>query len=339
MRTTLGHALDSTLSRIPEILNIASTDARCLTYINMAERRMLVRGKYWGTTASYSVSAQSQFFTLPPFLDTAETFAIGKQPLPIHDATFQFLKNGWGVRDLTQTNGSGVVEVMEVGYFSTSVDIPTATPSTVTVKCDVALDVGKSVLILGYDSNNNWVRTLVAGVWQDGETILLAQGAGTNSATTFSKITGVQPPNNLSGQWWLYAGGIAGTLLSNYQWWELSPNYKRYQIPFINSTITTVDVFGKKAWYPVKNNSDYLPVSNLDALTLAVRAIRAEENSDWVAANLLWNGGVDKKSGIGILGVVQELDFELSHHEGSGLEYGINVVGSSPGATPLPVLL
>lgn len=327
-------------ARIPEAINISSTDSRFLQYLNQATERLLWRGKFWNTYARYVVTVSSQFFTLPPYIETLERFSVNKVPMPIHDDWYQFLDTGWGPRDDTLSIGSGINEALYRGNFPTAVDVPSP-GGTVTVKCDRSTDVGKPVLILGRDINNNWVRTTQAGVIADGEVVLLAQGAGNTSATQWAPagIVAIQPPHNtdgsssLDGQWWLYFGGVTGTLLSRYEYWETSPSYKRYLVPgpASNAGTVTVEVMGKKAFYPVKNDTDYLVVGNLAALKLACMAILAEDDHNWGEANLLWNGGRDKKTGVTIIGAVQELDLELQHQLGDGREIGMQIRGSNIG--------
>ena len=334
-RTTTAMVFNS---RFPEVLNISPTDSRCYEFLNAVCRRLLKRGRFWGTTGRFAVSATSQLISLPPQLDTLEKVAVSRVVLPLHDSLYEFLENGWGTRDATLPNGSGVNEVLEQPQAPTMVDVA-APGGTLTLKCDLSSDVGKNVLVLGYDTSTppNWIRTVQSGVIADGEVVALAQGAGTSTVNNFGRITGVQPPTNtdgssaLDGQWWIYQGTITGTLLSNYQYWEVSPTYKRYLIPFVNSTITTVEAIGKLAFIPVTKLTDYPVIGNIDALILGVRALKAEEESDWQTAHLLWNGGTDPKTGMKIIGAVQELEFELDHMLGAGREIGINMTGSGYG--------
>jgi hypothetical protein len=321
-------------SRLPQMLNINPTDSRCYDFLNEAIQRTLQKGKYWGTIGRYSVSVTSQIMSLPPSVDTIEKVAISRVITPYHDKLYEFLEYGWGTRDDSLPNGSGVWEVLERGSYPTMVDIPSP-GGTLTLKCDLPGDVGKLVTLIGYDTSGNWATEVVA----------LAQGAGTNTVTSFASLVGVQPPLSitglptLTGQWWLYRGTITGTLLSNYQRWEISPLYNRYLIPFINSTITTVELIGKLAFVPVSNPTDYPVIQNMAALKLACRAIKAEEESDWATANLLWNGGKDKKTGVDVIGVTQELENELAHYLGDGREIGINITNSGYGNDPVPVIV
>lgn len=330
-------------SRLPEILNIRPTDSRFYSFLNEAIQRTLQKGKYWGTYGRFALSATNQIVSLPPTVDTPEKFAISRVVTPLHDTFYEFLEYGWSTRDDTLPNGSGVNEVLERGSYPTMIDVPSP-GGLLTAKCDLTDDVGKLVTILGYDTSSpaNWIRTKVSGVWQDGEVVALAQGAGTNTVNQFSKVTGVQPPlattglPSMNGQWWLYQGT---TLLSNYQWWETSPSYRRYLIPFVNSTVTTVELIGKLGFYPVSAPTHYPVIQNIAALKLACRAIKAEEEAEWQTANLLWNGGKDKETGRNIVGVVQELENELSHYLGDGREIGINITGSGYGSDPVEALV
>ncbi len=310
-------------------INIRPADSRFTDYLNEATMRLLLRGKFWDTCGRFAVTVDSQILTPPPYVDTVEAINVEKMPLPLRSRWYEFLDNGWGTRDDTLPNGSGISECILRG---TSPTFRAMTASSIlTVKCDLVSDVGKSVRIMGYDTNNNWVRTEVLGVWTDGEAVLLAQGAGTATTTTFSRVTDVQPPTNLNGKWWLYQGTVAtGTLIGQYEYWESSPNYKQYLIPFVNPTITTVELMGKLAYRPVVNDTDYLIIGNLPALKLGMMACKAEQEHNWGEAQFLWEGGT-MKDGTRRIGAVQLLDQELQHHTGDGTQIGINLVGPSAG--------
>ena len=329
MRTTLGDAKSNRISRLPQAINIRPDDLRFLSYVNEATLRLMHKGKWWGTFGRFSISISSQILTLPPVLDTIELINVAKCPVPLRSRWFEFLSNGYGTRNNTLPNGSGLNECLEQNASPTIVAI--ASPYTVlTAKCDVASDVGRKVRILGYDANGNWVRTLVAGIWYDGEEVALAQGAGTATTTVFSSITDIKPPTDLDGQWWLYQGTIAGTLLGQYQYWETAPMYRQYLVPFVNPTISTIEVMGKLAFRPVFKDTDYLIIGNLPALKLGMMACKAEEEHAWGEAQFLWNGG-KMKDGTVRVGAVQELDAELAHYNGDGQQLGINLVNTNAG--------
>lgn len=338
MRTTFANAK---ASRIPEALNVSSTDARFAQYINEATLRLMQRGKWWGTFGRYAISVDSNILTCPAVIETLEKVNIEKAPMPIRSQWFEFLQFGWGTRDETLPNGSGILEVLYRGTSPTFKSISAA--SILTAKCDVLEDVAKEVRILGEDANGNFVRTQPGGpgtAWEDGEVVELAQGAGTPTTTVFSKVTDIQPATDLEGRWWLYEGTVAGgTLIGQYEYWETAPAYKQYLIPFSNSTITTVEAMAKLAFRPVANDTDYLLIGNLSALKLACMAIKAEEEHSWQEANLLWNGGT-LKNGQKVMGAIQELDAELGHHIGDGTQLGLTVnYGNSGYGEPVEPLV
>jgi hypothetical protein len=323
--------------RIPEFLNISPTDTRFPQYVNQACDRILKRGKYWGTYARYLVNATSQLWSPPPYIDTVERANVSKQPLPVHDLLYQFLDNGWGSRDDTLPNGSGVNELLVRGTYPTMVDVP-AGGSKLVIRCDVALDAGQPVLVTGYDINGNWIRTLdtTTNTWRDGEVILMSQSPGTTSVNTFraGPLVSIQLGTQgtpLNGQSWLTAQ-VDGSLLSNYQWFEFSPNYQRYLVPFVNSTVTTIEVIGKLAYIEAIRDSDYLTIGNLAAVKLGARAIKYEEEENFLLSSLLWEGGMDPKTKQPIIGVKQEMEYELRHFMGDGRQIGINTTGSGYGA-------
>ena len=210
MRTTLSNVR---ASRIPEALNVSPDDARLVQYVNEATERLLHRGLWWGSYGRYAITATSQLLTLPAELDTIEAVAVSQIQMPVRDVFYEFLSNGWPTRDDTQPCGSGIEEVIYRGNFPTFVDL--TADSVVTLICDLASDATKIVTVMGYDENDNWVRSLVDGEYVNGEQVALAAGAGTASTTTFSRITDIQVAEDLDGPWWLYAGV---TLLASYQY-------------------------------------------------------------------------------------------------------------------------
>jgi len=338
-RRTLGYAL-SAPARLCEAWNIPPTDSRAVDIVNLVSERLLHKGKYWGTYGCYTVALSSNFLTLPPEIDTIEKVAQSNVPLRVRGLWYEF--NGNGAGTLTPPAGQPLQyysggECIYRGNYPVIADI--TTPGILTVKCDVAADVGAKVLILGLDTNKNWIRTQVGGVWQDGELVALAQGAGTNTVNQFSQVTGVQPPAGMSGQWWLYIGGVTGTLLGQYQYWDASPSWKRYLLPFLPGQTPSVELIGKKAFHPVANPTDYLVVDNIGALRLGGLALIAEEQHQWVEANLLWNGGKNKDGSM-VLGAVQLLEEQLQHHTGDGEVPSFEVKGSNIGQTEIvPTLI
>lgn len=316
MRRTLNQALNS---RIPTVLNIISTDVRCKQFINAATERCLNKGHWYGTTQRYTVSVTAQLFTLPPQFAVAELLAVCQWPVNLRNTFYEYNPGGWGIdNDPTAAAPQAFNTQAKLrGNYPVFKDIVAG--NKIRLQCDVALDVGTTVLVLGYDQNSNWVRTLQSGVWADGEVISLTQTPGTTSVTTWSQITGVQKPVT-KGQLWLYQwDGTTATLLANYQYWEENPFYQRYLLPTIAGTATQIDLIGKVAFYPVVNPTDWLIIGNLEALKLACLAVKREEENFVAEADAFMTRAV---------ALLQE---ELDHYAGSGTVPSISVQGSNIG--------
>jgi hypothetical protein len=183
----------------------------------------------------------------------------------------------------------------------------------------VSTDVGKLVLVMGYDDAGNWIRTTQSGVVADGEVIALAQTPGTNSVNGFAKVTDIQVPSTLNGQWWMYEYDTVTTairMIGEYDYDETRPSYARYLIPTISTSITLVEALVKLDFIPVRVDTDYPIIGNIAALKLMCMAIKAEEDKQWDVALML-----EAKA-------IAELNAELSHYLGDGRTPSINVVGS-----------
>jgi len=243
--------------------------------------------------------------------------ALCHRPTPVRDFWYEFLDFGWG----TRTSESGTQEAMLVGRYPVFSDI-VPTNKKVICQCDVASDVGKQILVLGYDDNGNWIRTTQGGVILDGELITLAQTPGTTSTNFFSVITDIQIPEDMDGQWWLYEYDTILTtsrMIGRYQFMETRPSYARYLFPSIGTNSTLVECLVKLDFIPVEQDTDYCLIGNIPALKKMCMAVKAEEENrfqDAVALEAM---------------AVTLLDQELSHYLGEGRTIGVNVINSGIG--------
>lgn len=350
MRLTLA---DVRASRIPKVLGVCATDPRVAEFVNDATQRLLTKGHWWGSYARIRICATEGCLTMPPQVAAVERASICGGPIRVHDQWYEFLENGFGVRNggpsssSSSTGGcwggcSGLGEALQRGTFPTFADVR-GTNKKLTLVCDMEGDVDKNVLVLGYDENDNWIRTEQGGVIKDGELVPLAQSAGTETDHYFTVVTDIQAPNNLDGQWWLYEKDVdEGTLrmLGHYQYFETRPNYQRYFFPGIpsgsdsegNCTLTTVEMIAKLEFIPVKNDTDYLLIGNLPAIKEMSRAIMlSEKEPDMEKAGNILDAGMKL--------ALRELDTELNHYLGERA-IGVDIVGASVGsAQPIETFL
>lgn len=314
-RSTLANAL---ASRIPVVLNLSPQDQRVTQIINSATQMLLPRGHWRGTTPRYSVSITNQIFTLPPQFATIEKIAVARWPTALRTGWYEFSPSGYGIVNdpTTAEPWINTDQVLFRGNACTFRDLSGTVGNKIKLKSDVATDNGVQVLVLGLDSNGNYIRTEnPPNVWSDGELISLSQ-VGTLSTHTFSQITGIQKPIT-AGQIWLYENdGITDTLSGHYQYWETNPFYNRYLVPIIPNQATQIDLVGKLDFFPVRAPTDWLLIGNLEGLKLGCLAVRRiEENKIEEAATFLALA-------------IAELNAEMAHYNGDGAVPTIEVTGS-----------
>lgn len=355
MRLTLADAKNS---RLPSQIGACPTDQRFLDLLNEAMERLLITGKWWGTVQKWRFCATDGCVALPSQFATLEAVAVCGRPIAVRDQFYEFLENGFGIRGQTVVNTTsgtvspccggvagvcGIQEALYRGHYPTFADIQ-PTGKQLQLVCDKLTDVGKQVLCLGYDDNNNWIRTVQNGVVADGELITLAQAPGTISVNNFSTVTDLQPPNNLDGQWWLYEYTVstaAQRLIGQYQYFDLRPSFARYFFPAIipqtapagTCSQILVEALVKLEFMPVKKDTDYLIIGCLPALKEMMMALsKAEDEPDAIKKVQIVSAGTTVAK--------QILDQQLDHYLGSGRKMGMTLVGSSIGdVQPVATLL
>lgn len=337
-------------TRIPQALGICNTDARLVQWVNEAQQRLIPKMHAIGTYGRFRICATDGCITLPAQVASIERVALCGVPIQVHDMWYDFLDNGLGTRtgpsndgDSCCGNSCGAEEANLRGWFPTFGDIR-GTDKKLVLACDLAADVDKRVLVLGYDENNNWIRTDQGGTMADGEIILLAQGAGTTSTKFFDGgITGIQFLDDRVGQVWLWElDTVASTqrMIGSYFYWERNPSYARYLFPSIlaqtNSedgcTTTTVELIAKLDFIPVAVDTDYLLISNVPALKSMATAVKQYEEA--VSTDDFARAAAFEAIAL------RELDAEIEHYLGEGRVVGMNIRGLNFGsARPVDTLL
>lgn len=347
MKVTYQDLLDS---RIPAAVGSCPAfpgDGRLLSLTNEGLERLMYEGHYHNTIQHVRFCATDGCITQPPQVAAIEKLAICGQPVTLRTQWHEFMQNGNGVIGTRGSSTSGTGGCcsgngygswcsgntgVPRGYFCTFSDI-VGINKKINLVCDLASDVGKKVLVLGYDQNLNWVRTIQNGVISDGELITLAQSAGTTSTNFFSSWTDTQLNEDRDGQVWGYEYNqdtAIKRMVSQYQAFETRPNYPRWYFEGIRSGTssngscnqTLVDSIVKLNFWPVKVPTDYLCVPCLPALKEVLQSLNDAENEP---------DGIKKKQLIaaGIISAKATLDKQLQHFTGDGVVPSIEVMGSS----------
>ena len=333
MKVTLGTAKE----RIAKHLNLCATDTRTTEYINEATRRLIESGKWKNTYGKFTICATEGCIAWPRQIETIERVAVNEAVGVVRNQWFEFVETGYGLLDNKDNVG---VQILDRGESPTQSDMSGA-GKKVRVYAFLEADAGKTITIQGYDSNNNWVRTLKSGsgstaVYQDGEVVTLINGY-VDTTTTFKSITGIQK-DVTQGNVQLYElkDASAPTLadLATYEPNETLPSYRRSLIPSLagaggcesgTDKKVAVTVIAKLRFIDAVNDNDVLLISDLYAIKNMALAIKLEENRDFGAAEQYRTLAFDSLQrqlanhlGDGVTPVVQMTNFNV--HGGGGIE-------------------
>jgi hypothetical protein len=309
---------------VARVLNECTTSTRVRDVLNEAHRRLVRKGRWYGTIQRYQICVSNTgCLTWPRAIETIEGYWLCK--------CAGIIRNGWYETSLA---GPGLLDdanctntLLDRGTSATFNDIDN-NHSLVQVVSDVAESAGKRILIRGYDENNNWVRTQDSGVWIDGEYVQITN-ANRFTANNFFKITEViKDSTNGAVRLWQYDTtlGTATKQLAYYEPDETVPIYRNSLIPALahqthdsssDCESTTLTVIAKLRHIDVVNDNDFFLLGNMAALKLMSQAILKEERNLPDEATFY-----EAKA-------VKELQDELSSYEGDGQVPTIKMEGSN----------
>jgi hypothetical protein len=346
--------LSSVKSMVAKVLNLCGADtSRINDYINRACQRLLEEGTWVGTTTRYRVCAENGCIVWPRQLETILAFAICRTPLPIQGIWFEFLGNGTYLQDDASCSsgwgcGGSLIDRDEVGSFSNVI----GTGKQLAVYCDVAEAAGAKILLQFYDANGQWVRTQNSdGDWIDGEEITFANAGNYALSSKFVMANGfiraIKPITNGTVRIYEYDPvGLTYRPLAYYEPDETIPVYRRSLVPGLSISTSdacqkrSVTVIAKHRFIPVANDNDFLPISQPEAIRLAVQSIWKSENNMPGEAALYMYGGIDALTGARIEGAVPVLQKQLRSYKGHGEIQPIKMVNASTfGAGGIGVLV
>jgi len=315
MKVTLGTAKE----RIAKHLNLCATDSRTTDYINEAQRRLIESGKWKGTYGKFTLCATNGCIAWPRQIETIETVAVCSNPGTVRNGWFEFVESGYGLMSNKDNIG---YQLLDRGESPTHSDLSGA-GKQLRVYAFLEADAGKTITIQGYDSNNNWVRTLKSGsgataVYQDGEVVTLVNGY-VDTTTSFKSVTNVLKDTTQGNvQVYEITDAVTPTLvdIATYQPDETLPSYRRSMIPSLGGAAgcqdgdekrVPVTVIAKLRFINAVNDTDVLMVSDLYAVKNMAIAIKLEENRDFGAAAEYRNLAYDS------------LQNQIANHMGDGV--------------------
>ena len=330
---TLGAVLASDLPKRVNLCGTAGHPQRqmFIDLLNYTTERILNHGSFWGTTRIIRLCLDDGCVTMPRPIASLEAVR-SCESIPISNDWYQFLPfmgAGW--------DGCGSSRFECLGLVPTFKDV--CNPAIIRTWLQNTDDAGKTVLYQGTDANGKWIRTNEGGEWIDGERVVLADPY-VDTVNSFTSITGVQKDITID-RILIYKVFTSGPVhIATYEYDEIAPSYQRFRISkrsafVVNScncrqtpTLTnpvTVEALIKLAYSPVTRDTDFLIIGNLGALRLGLMAMKAEQDGDLTAANVLWFG--DQRNNR--IGCIPMLNQELRTMQGDRVEVRSTPQGSA----------
>lgn len=310
------------------VLNLTVSDSRVAEYVNRAQEILLYEGKWVGTFGRFRICIKDSCITWSREIETIETYAINDFPGTVRGFWYEYLPGGYGIQDSGDCNGDQLIDRGNAVSYDDPDGGSTKILSLYAHGTESATTKATGVIIQFYDSNGQWVRSQnSSGQWIDGETLTIpAAGAYTDSVNTVSKaslIRIIKPKTNDFLR--LYEKDSASGILKElgiYHPSEEIPVYRRSLVPGLSNSgnatceYQSIEVGAKLRHIPVENDNDFLLIDSLQALILACKAVKKDEDN-LPDESLIYQGKA-----------IRLLDKQLSSWKGDGEQQPIAMVAS-----------
>lgn len=329
---TLGDARDLS-SGLPQIAGVCSTGDAFKNYVNIATRRLMKRGSWFTTDQVAKFCYEGCDVVFPRWVGTVQGVKLCcAGEIPVNNNWGQILgptsawNNGlysnmnWGNGGYGMYGGaSGWMGVVDNGMVPIYSQVSGTTGKQIAYHISRPEDIGKTITLYGKFYGGMPLAQLRNGVWSEGLTITAISAGGdvlpamTSPDKLVAQITSVVR-DKTSGPCWLYEYGQDSTGtnalrdIAQYQPSEDRPRYRRMKINGICAEPACEDSYGRKIrsleaichleFIPVEADSDFLLLSDFDALGLAIQGRILEEAGDTQNAELKY------------LSAIRELQYE-----------------------------
>lgn len=284
MRLTLQDMRDS---RLPQVLGVSPTSDQFTSFINEGIERLIQRGSWEGTYQRVNLCVTDGCLTFPRQIAAISDVNLCNYPVRAVNQWYEFLQDGDGTMFANGCNsGCPGQKFIDRGNYPTLADISGANKK-IRIYPRSDTDVGKRVLILGYDENNNWIRSIDGSTWIDGFYLTIA-APFVDSDFDIKSITGVikEETNETVLLYELSTSGVE-RLLGSYEPSETVASYRRYFISSFGShgtgcgcsscTSKSITGIAKLAYIPVSHANDFLYISHRPAIKEICMSIRFGE--------------------------------------------------------------
>jgi hypothetical protein len=312
------------MSRLPTVMRLCQSDINGVANaVNSAQRRLLYAKEagdegWWGTWAeiAFNVDRTQPVITLPRDIARLEAVNVCNHPVAVNNQFFEYLEFGNGRMPKRFTNCPGLIQFYSRNNAATFRDLSNP-PQILKLVLTDSRDIGKRVLIQGFDSNSNTIYT------QDGTNKLIGvyvplDAPFVSCPTMLNTITGIQKDQTYGNVQFFQVHPDTGEeiLLLTMEPGETTGWYRRY---FLNpvplnccqgtgsGTTVQVTAIAKLEFIPVAFDTDYCLIQNLEALIEECQSLRLSEVDKAVAKQM----AMDRHKA-----AIAMLNGELKHYVG-----------------------
>lgn len=312
-------------SRIPTSLNICPDDERMYAWYNEADNLLLNQGRWIGSVVEAQFCLDNGCVVWPRQVAAIEQIMVCGKPIPIQNAWYAYTRQIAQLHECPGCHGFNRGHSNGCGHLQMRMKETPACSFATTLGANKLIrsypgsgaDIGKKIIYQGKDINGIWVRTLIDGVMQDGEQVMLSLpfvdtvttwGPGSPQAVVKEVTTArvlVYEYDTVTTQ---------ELALAEYEPGETRPSYKVSYIPGLRANgchctttnaPTTVTALVSLQHIDVTSPGDWLILQNLSAYKAAMIAVKAWEEGDAAKGNFYFYGTESApKNGRGGLRVV-----------------------------------
>lgn len=289
--------IDFRLSRGPQSIGLCEADiSGNARFVNSAIQRLLLAREsgdtgWWGTWAKmvFNVAKTDPFITLPREVARLINVDLCRSPIAVQNEFYEFLQFGIGLQDPNPPFGQCrnaqcvVPEAYDRGSFPSFIDLDEG--RILRAYTTDNLDLGKRVLVQGTDVNDNTIISQdgtdnVIGIFLD-----LSDPTSFVDSPTLNSLTGIQKDVTVGPVRFYQVDPDTGDqeLILTMEPSEQVASYRRYYLsglprnccdPQSDTTTVQITAMAKLEFVPVRVDTDYLLIGNIEALICECESIR-----------------------------------------------------------------
>jgi hypothetical protein len=282
-------------SEVPGTVGVCPTSDAFLSYTNKATRMLINRGDFFGTVERIKLCVYNSCLVWPRFVGTVQAVNICGRATEVFNNWYQFMplsrqdfcSGGFGFNGNSCT---GNLTTINDGTSPVFNPIVCGQPRYIRAYPSTQQDVGKKTRIFGVNEGGQTVRTQNADLtWTDGIELTLAIPFASTSMKfrEITRITKEETQGVVRYYQWDDAA-LAGADLTDLVFLEpteISPMFRKSKVPTRCSAgscsgLTSVEALVKLEFIPVKYPTDLVLISNLDALSDAMLAVKYSNGGD-----------------------------------------------------------